>query len=257
MGSDATNVTSEEYLELRRQLKSLNKPAVKSIKTAHGDILDCVDIYKQPALDHPLLKDHKIQMWPTSFPKRSEGMKNSSASGMEIRVELPDGGCPQGTVPIRRTRMQDLLRIKSLPKLKNKAINENWVSVQTPGGGPYYGARADMNVWNPWVGNEKQLSLEQFWIVGGDNDDVINTVEAGWMADGYQQTGCYNTFCPGFVQVSRDVIPGSPIVPISIYDGNQYHIVLQAFQVKPHLPLHKPQFPPIISYDGSRLDVAS
>lgn len=26
-----------------------------------GDIIDCVDINKQPAFDHPLLKNHKIQ----------------------------------------------------------------------------------------------------------------------------------------------------------------------------------------------------
>ena len=27
-----------------------------------GDIIDCVDIYMQPALDHPLLKNHTIQV---------------------------------------------------------------------------------------------------------------------------------------------------------------------------------------------------
>lgn len=31
-------------------------------QTRHGDIYDCVDIYKQPAFDHPWLKDHKIQV---------------------------------------------------------------------------------------------------------------------------------------------------------------------------------------------------
>ncbi|KAL5978459.1 hypothetical protein ACLOJK_029576 [Asimina triloba] len=198
-GSDAANVSSEEYLKLRRQLKSLNKPAVKTIKTVHGDIFDCVDIHKQPAFDHPLLKDHKIQMWPTSFPKRLESMQNSSGSGMEMRVGLPDGGCPQGTVPIRRTRMQDLLRNKSLRKLKNKAIKEHlagshhvnmafeddlagvhhWAGISTRGVGRYYGARADLNLWNPWVG-EGQFSVEQFWLSNGDYAH-LNTVEFGWM----------------------------------------------------------------------------
>ncbi|XP_031284654.1 uncharacterized protein LOC116143343 [Pistacia vera] len=51
----------EENLELERELASLNKPAVKTIRTIYGDIYDCVDQYKQPSLDHPLLKDHKIQ----------------------------------------------------------------------------------------------------------------------------------------------------------------------------------------------------
>ncbi|KAI4383484.1 hypothetical protein MLD38_009317 [Melastoma candidum] len=32
-----------------------------SLQTTSGKVIDCVDIFKQPALDHPLLKDHKIQ----------------------------------------------------------------------------------------------------------------------------------------------------------------------------------------------------
>lgn len=28
-----------------------------------GDIIDCVPITKQPAFDHPFLKDHKIQVY--------------------------------------------------------------------------------------------------------------------------------------------------------------------------------------------------
>lgn len=31
-------------------------------ETEEGDIIDCVDIDKQPALDHPLLKNHKVQV---------------------------------------------------------------------------------------------------------------------------------------------------------------------------------------------------
>ena len=31
-------------------------------KTGDGDVYDCVDIYKQPAMNHPLLKNHIIQV---------------------------------------------------------------------------------------------------------------------------------------------------------------------------------------------------
>ncbi|KAK8690086.1 hypothetical protein V6N13_088789 [Hibiscus sabdariffa] len=51
---------SEENLEMERQLKVINKRPIKSFKTDYGDILDCIDIYKQHAFDHPLLKDHKF-----------------------------------------------------------------------------------------------------------------------------------------------------------------------------------------------------
>ncbi|KAM0944721.1 putative neprosin activation peptide [Dioscorea sansibarensis] len=55
-----SSMENEELVE--QKLKILNKPAVKSIKSEDGDIIDCVDIYKQPAFDHPLLKNHKIKV---------------------------------------------------------------------------------------------------------------------------------------------------------------------------------------------------
>ncbi|TQD80131.1 hypothetical protein C1H46_034338 [Malus baccata] len=48
-------------LEVHKKLKLLNKPGVKTIKSEDGDIVDCVHIYKQPAFDHPALRNHKIQ----------------------------------------------------------------------------------------------------------------------------------------------------------------------------------------------------
>ncbi|KAF5179430.1 hypothetical protein FRX31_030979 [Thalictrum thalictroides] len=32
--------------------------------SSYGDTYDCVDINKKPSLDHPLLKNHTIQMMP-------------------------------------------------------------------------------------------------------------------------------------------------------------------------------------------------
>ncbi|XP_031390946.1 uncharacterized protein LOC116203390 [Punica granatum] len=55
-------LTEEEDRELEQQLKRLNEPAVKTIQTEHGDIYDCVDFYKQPAFDHPLLKNHSFHL---------------------------------------------------------------------------------------------------------------------------------------------------------------------------------------------------
>lgn len=74
------------------------------LQTKYGDTIDCVDIYKQPAFDHPLLKDHKIQLKPE---KVHENEKSSSI--------LPEvGPCPDGTVPIVRARKEDLLLSKHL-----------------------------------------------------------------------------------------------------------------------------------------------
>ncbi|KAF8379158.1 hypothetical protein HHK36_028587 [Tetracentron sinense] len=49
-------------MELERQLKLINKTTLKTIQTEYGDVIDCIDIQKQLAFDHPLLKNHKIQV---------------------------------------------------------------------------------------------------------------------------------------------------------------------------------------------------
>lgn len=80
--------------EIDQLLKKLNKPALKSIKvitpeyvfpfrfacncllhtlcnsfsitqSPDGDVIDCVNINKQPAFDHPLLRNHTIKVWAT------------------------------------------------------------------------------------------------------------------------------------------------------------------------------------------------
>ncbi|XP_054779747.1 uncharacterized protein LOC129287565 [Prosopis cineraria] len=50
-----------QKLEVQKLLNKLNKPAVKSIKSPDGDIIDCVSILNQPAFDHPKLKNHKMK----------------------------------------------------------------------------------------------------------------------------------------------------------------------------------------------------
>nr|XP_009762536.1 PREDICTED: uncharacterized protein LOC104214543 isoform X1 [Nicotiana sylvestris] len=55
---EVEGLSKKDHEELERQLKLLNKLAVKTIKTVYGDIYDCIDFYQQPAFDHLLLKNH-------------------------------------------------------------------------------------------------------------------------------------------------------------------------------------------------------
>ncbi|MCH95360.1 carboxyl-terminal peptidase, partial [Trifolium medium] len=52
---DGMHSVLEEDLE--RHLNLINKARVTSIQTKSGYIVDCVDINKQPAFDHPLFKN--------------------------------------------------------------------------------------------------------------------------------------------------------------------------------------------------------
>ncbi|KAJ9679431.1 hypothetical protein PVL29_021380 [Vitis rotundifolia] len=117
-GGRATSISKEEDLELERELRRLNKPAIKSFQTEYGDIFDCVDINKQPALDHPLLENHRVQKKPSVFPK-GLGPKTSGKT-QSSKIGLPDGGCPEGTVPIKRITKRDLIWMKSLKRNTTK-----------------------------------------------------------------------------------------------------------------------------------------
>ncbi|XP_062086551.1 protein neprosin-like [Humulus lupulus] len=61
---NTATLSKEEELEIEDQLKQLNKPAVKTIQVilifSDGVIYNCVDFFKQPAFDHPLLKNHNF-----------------------------------------------------------------------------------------------------------------------------------------------------------------------------------------------------
>ncbi|XP_028054136.1 uncharacterized protein LOC114258381 isoform X1 [Camellia sinensis] len=130
---DWRSLTKEEDLELEEQLKHLNKPAVKTIQNNYGDIYDCVDFYKQPAFDHPLLKNHTFhfQMKPTSSPNGSRHQVSSEDS-KPLHVGLKGGGCPVGTVPIKRTTKEDLIREKLASKIMTPADDTGGADVSYP-----------------------------------------------------------------------------------------------------------------------------
>ncbi|XP_042507784.1 uncharacterized protein LOC122083914 [Macadamia integrifolia] len=243
-GKGISRQEEDEDLELERQLKLLNKPAVKSIKTEYGDIYDCVDIKKQPAFDHPLLKNHTIQMKPSSLPK---GMINKKSSGIRSsEIGFKNNECPPGTVIIRRTQKEDLTRAKSLVRRSpgnahrltkaNPGYHLAPVSVQRPDT-KYYGANVYFSLYEPKV-SANQFSEAVLWVESLFSDK-FDSIQVGWtanpklfgdnrcrlfsywMSDGFHGKGCYNLLCSGFVQVSRQISFGLTFKNISTYDGPQ------------------------------------
>ncbi|RDX64469.1 hypothetical protein CR513_56972, partial [Mucuna pruriens] len=207
--------TLKDDLELERRLKLINKPPIKIIHTEFGDIVDCIDINKQPAFDHPLLKNHTLQREP-SFVK-SIGMKNSPDRPI---FGLDKDQCPPGTVPIRRTTKEDLIQeelllndhimIRGFP-----GIHAAEVSV-LPSFGPYYGVSGINSLYNPKIDRTDQVSASLLWVQNGPSY-ANNKITAGWHADNYKKTGCYNLRCPGFVQISRGNYLGARVTNTSIY----------------------------------------
>ncbi|ESQ29830.1 hypothetical protein EUTSA_v10000002mg [Eutrema salsugineum] len=74
---EAKSLSKFEDLKIQRKLKTINKPAVKIIKTINGERYECVDFFKQPAFDHPSMKNHtyhyKIgRMWHPRGMRKSK-----------------------------------------------------------------------------------------------------------------------------------------------------------------------------------------
>ncbi|XP_045833318.1 uncharacterized protein LOC123924464 [Trifolium pratense] len=224
------------------RMQEINKPAVKTIQSHDGDIIDCVLSHEQPAFDHPLLKGQK-PLDPPEIPKEHNQMDN--LNDIFQLWNLNGESCPEGTIPIRRTKEQDILRAGSISRFGRKILDEN-LHVHSIGyvNGDFYGARSTLNVWTPQLEGQLEFSLAQMWIISDSSQDDRNTLEAGWQvyprlygdnkprlfiywtADGYQHSGCYNLKCSGFVQVNKNIVLGGAISPISTYNGNQFDIKL-------------------------------
>ncbi|KAG6529821.1 hypothetical protein ZIOFF_012035 [Zingiber officinale] len=250
-------VTSLKLARIQRHLEKINKAGVRSIESPDGDTIDCVPRHRQPALDHPLLKDHKIQVRAASdrdiiisilcffffsffllFQRAAERPKAASSGGSAASRRAWQawhhaGHCPRGTVPIRRSRVDDALRAKSLfhfgkkpaaPPLARRADapdvvsgNGHEVSLLLPDSfnqSRFFGEdEEELYVWF------SQVSPELY----GDSRPRLFTY---WTNDAYQATGCYNLLCSGFVQTNNKIAIGASIFPVSSFNGSQYDITI-------------------------------
>ncbi|KZV37357.1 hypothetical protein F511_01225 [Dorcoceras hygrometricum] len=202
-------VSSLRLQRIQRHLEKINKPPVFTIQSPDGDIIDCVHKKKQPALDHPLLKNHKIKRVRPEMPKMLKMAKTQAPShrhinntkGVKWQMWHHKGEkCPKGTVPIRRSTVHDVLRAKSLYKYGKKQTkspvlasrrfdapdvvsgngHEHAIAYTKPSE-EIYGAKATINVWNPSVEFLNEFSLSQIWVLSGSfNGSELNSIEAGW-----------------------------------------------------------------------------
>ncbi|XP_021762877.1 uncharacterized protein LOC110727604 [Chenopodium quinoa] len=262
--SSPNNQTFEPERELqklrriRAHLKKINKPAVKTIKSSDGDLIDCVPSHLQPAFDHPELKGQK----PLDPPDRPKGIDSVDEVTHSIQQWTESGeSCPNGTIPIRRATEEDILRASKFGRFGRKPRRTvrrdsdgsgHEHAVAFVNGQQFYGAKASMNVWTPQVTNPYEFSLSQLWIISGSFGNDLNTIEAGWQinpalygdkyprfftywtTDAYQATGCYNLLCSGFVQTNSKIAIGAAISPRSSFKGRQFDISITVWKDPKH-----------------------
>ncbi|XP_019102097.1 PREDICTED: uncharacterized protein LOC104792280 [Camelina sativa] len=202
---------------------------------AQGNIdeYDCVDIYKQPAFQHPLLKNHKIQ---ETFNLDGNIERSNKYSTQEH--------CPKGTVAILRQGNElQSVRLNSV-----EFYGQHYAAIETVLNGTIYrGAEAEISIHELLTLKNGQYSKSQIWLENGHAGQV-NSIQAGWAVhprlygdsvtrltiywtrDHYQKTGCYNTQCPGFVVVSRKLILGKGFWGSSVYGQKSLTFRMQVIQ---------------------------
>ncbi|KAI4338991.1 hypothetical protein MLD38_023984 [Melastoma candidum] len=202
---------------------------VTTMVTDDGDVVDCVDIYKQSTLTNPLLSDHVLQRKPSWV---NESHSNAQPDG-------PYKACPENTVPVPR--------ITANPTGNFNSSDQHRVDVALTGQHRwvYYGIGAELNVYDLSVA-PGQFSSHNLWVESYINENY-SMILVGWRADPYLfqdsksrlftywtgknfNNGCYNTLCDGYVQVDNVFYPGMVLQPTSIYGGNQYIIRLDVVQ---------------------------
>ncbi|XP_075093776.1 protein neprosin-like [Nicotiana tabacum] len=239
-------------LELEKQLKLLNKPAIKTIKGKYGELYDCVDFYKQPAFDHPLLKNHNFHPQMKPMLSMLQGDDISSNNNRPFNIELEGGGCPVGTVPIRRITKDDLIRQRLTKQMRGGDDSPDGNGIVSDGtkplGGGYKfasvqipysprnkiaGAGAIISLHNPQNLSGHQHSGGRIKVQNG-----IDSIQVGWTVNPpvYGDThtrlytyftagklACYNTRCPGFIQINT-AIPLDGQLPGSSYGGPVFDV---------------------------------
>ncbi|KAK4853030.1 hypothetical protein QYF36_002564 [Acer negundo] len=182
-------------------------------RSEDGDIIDCVDIHKQPAFDHPAMRNHKIQMKPSfDLPTEKLDTRDETSRPVILQTWQKSGSCPEGTIPIRIIRKQDLLRSASLEQFGTKPPKKisaskktdikNYISppsinntkLRLPStinrssailitvGYNYFGSHGDINLWNPVVDLPDGYTTAQIWLKAGPTDN-FESVEAGWVVN--------------------------------------------------------------------------
>jgi hypothetical protein len=236
--------------------------AVHSYIDGEYQVWDCIPVANQPALRKKKSSFENIPPYPGDY---TADVANAASTYItELTTKDVNGNsmqCPEGSIPMRRLSMEELVQFESLQQFFGKEsspfnfpIENSRIGALTPIDIPRKysfakqliankGGSAILNLWQPIVSNNNQeLTLAQIWLVGG-RDDKLQTIEVGWQvypkkygtkkpvlfiywtADNYKQTGSYNLEMKNtFVQVSNQWSFGGTLSPVSVMGGDQFDI---------------------------------
>jgi hypothetical protein len=266
---EGARVESEDaFKEMQKFIANRYKdyPVKHTFLSTQGHAIDCVPINQQPALRNPRLAGHRVRLTPTPPPElKAKGDKAAPGATAVARMLTPESekdaagnvmAAPDGTIPIRRVTLADLVRFKTLKEFLQKDPHGSGNPLAKPAAPDPHryavgvqnvaniGGTSWLNIWDP-TPTQDEFSLSQVWFVAGD---PVQTVECGWQvypqkyghgkpvlfiywtADGYNQTGNYNLDAPAFVQTNSNFVIGGAWNTISTTGGTQYGFQVSWFR---------------------------
>ncbi|HEY7387279.1 MAG TPA: neprosin family prolyl endopeptidase [Bryobacteraceae bacterium] len=220
---------------------------VHSFEDAAGQIFDCVPIEQQPSLRGKQQTIHTPRDL-TALSRNGRADQGHLPLAKDFNSAALDRHgnprqAPSGTIPMRRVRLEDLIRFENLRSFFRKhpnaavasaAITRTRPTAPSPDERQNHryavgfqsigniGGHSAVSVYGPSVNSNEIFSLAQHWYSGGSGAN-LQTVEVGWQAfpkhygvaspclfifwtaDAYQTGGAYNLEQPGFVQVNSNV----------------------------------------------------
>ena len=228
------------------------QPSLKGVSGAIPKAPDLPPMPKQPATAGQAQDWKPTELGPQLAPDRKDQFGNVMY-------------CPSGTIPIRRVTLEDMSRFENLRQFLQKRPGGGAIPPRAPSPNAQpqaaaathrwahafqnvanLGGHSFVNIWDPPIGANQVFSLSQHWYVGGSGAG-LQTAEVGWQvypqfygntkpvffiywtADGYNQTGCYNLSCTGFVQTNSSWTIGGAMSPWSATGGAQYELEIAYF----------------------------
>jgi hypothetical protein len=130
--ADTPVASPEEQIRMAAYLKDFYKDIQIVYQfTEHGKLVSCVDIYTQPSLNHPSLRNHDIQRQP------SPDLMKILAQQAAVKGYPTDSPfvskCPSESIPIHLYTLEEVARFKTLKEFQSKPFATEDFSVRRKG----------------------------------------------------------------------------------------------------------------------------
>ncbi|KAL6875711.1 hypothetical protein ACP4OV_013224 [Aristida adscensionis] len=188
-------------------------------------------VVAQPSLQHPLLKNHTVQMQPGSYlyDFAGDGLKKSSNPSVKMsKIE-----CPPRTMPILRSYYNGSTADRPINIIKGNNWDQNdrrgKIAAVATVTSTFYASQSEISVWEPDVGtgNPPRFSGAIMTMQNGV-EPTISAVYAGWFVDPHLYGDNRVHFEVGWF--SKNTVPGAQIEHVSKTNGDQYYIKVSIYQ---------------------------